>query len=168
MQTRATLHSALNFRPSDLKSLACSHEYSFFVHLSKDKSDCLTLVLSHYSLCFVFAKCQNIAVLLLQGYITLSALKKKKKSKWYNTLEKRKRFGWCWKKKKKSDLASYNWQISPSQQPARVNMALLSTNLQRCYYGFTTLFMKSWASLESITWTTILGKREKLCNHCQC
>lgn len=81
MQTRATLHSALNFRPSDLKSLACSHEYSFFVHLSKDKSDCLTLVLSHYSLCFVFAKCQNIAVLLLQGYITLSALKKKKKSK---------------------------------------------------------------------------------------
>lgn len=104
MQTRATLHSALNFRPSDLKSLACSHEYSFFVHLSKDKSDCLTLVLSHYSLCFVFAKCQNIAVLLLQGYITLSALKKKKKSKWYNTLEKRKRFGWCWKKKKRVTL----------------------------------------------------------------
>lgn len=76
MQTRTTLHSVLNFRPPDLKILAYSHEYSFFVHLSEDKSDCLTLFLSHYSLCFVFAKCQNIAVSLFQGYITLSALEK--------------------------------------------------------------------------------------------
>lgn len=78
MQSRTTLHSVLNFRPPDLKSLAYNNEYSFFVHLSEDKSDCLTLFLSHYSLCFVFAKCQNIAVSLLQGYITLSALEKKK------------------------------------------------------------------------------------------
>jgi len=77
MQTRTTLHSVLNLRPPDLKTLAYSHEYSFFVHLLEDKSDCLTLVLSHYSLCFVFAKCQNIAVSLLQGSITLSALEKK-------------------------------------------------------------------------------------------
>lgn len=77
MQKRATLHSVFDFRLPDLKSLACSHKYLFFVHLSEDKSDCLTLFLSHYSLCFVFAKCQNIAVSLLQGYITLNALEKK-------------------------------------------------------------------------------------------
>lgn len=76
MQTRPTLHSVLNFRPPDLKILACNCKYTFFVHLSEDNSDCLTLILSHYSLCFVFAECQNTAVSLLRGYIMLSALEK--------------------------------------------------------------------------------------------
>lgn len=115
------------------KSLACSHKYAFFVHLSEDKSDCPTLILSHYSLCFVFAKCQNTAVSLLKGYIMLSALEKNI-GNWYNSLEKRKKFGRCWgkkekKRKEKSNLASYSWQILSNQQPIRVSMALLSTNL---------------------------------------
>lgn len=81
MQIRTILHLVLNFRPTKLKSLAYSHEYSFFVHLSEDKTVSLTLFLSHYSPCFVFARCQNIAVSLLQGYITLSALEKKTEQK---------------------------------------------------------------------------------------
>lgn len=100
MKTRSILHSVLNFRSPDLKTLAYSHKYTFFVHLSEDKSDCLTLILSHYSLCFFFAKCQNTAVSLLKGYIMLSALEKNI-GKCYNTLEKRKKFGRCWEEKQK-------------------------------------------------------------------
>lgn len=191
MQIRIILYLVLNFRSTELKHLAYSHEYSFFVHLSEDKTVYFTLFLSHYSLCFIVAKCQNIAVSLLQGYITLSALEKKKQTqntkkqqqknqnnpksqsqtpktgKLYSTLEKRKKFGWCWEKNKEKKERKKRGTLhhragnfcQPNSQP--VNVASLTTNLQQCYYSFTTLFMKGSASLESIKRKTILGKREK-------
>lgn len=127
-------------------------------------------------MCFVFAKCQNIDVFLLQGYVTLNALKKTKIGKWHNTLEKRKRFGWCWgkrkgkkkktrkKKRKKKERMTLHHTAGKfcyaNSQPEVIQLYCRQT----CSNAITvslTVFMRSWASLETITWKTILGKREK-------